>query len=127
MEKSNIQMKKVFPTLKDILVRNMLYLLLRRWSIIFELFSRKFLINGKHPCSFSAAPTPKSVSCPGQSRRAPNDIRDLPGFRLLFRSTVQISNSSFQSIFLTSFLSFSKIPRARGHRRKFALAALSVL
>lgn len=70
-------------TLLDILVRNMLYLLLRRWSIIFELFFPE-------------------ISDKRQSRRAPNDLCDLYAtFRFLFRSNVQVSNSSFQSFVLT--------------------------
>ena len=67
--------------------------------MIFELFSRKFLINGKHSCSFSAAPTPKSVSCPGGEPQT-----TYATFRLLFRSKVQISNCSFQSIFFNKLL-----------------------
>ena len=88
----------------------MLYLLLRRWSIIFELFSRKFLINGKHSCSFSAAPTPKSVSRPGQSRRAPNDIRDLPSFVPFLRPNIQ----KFIPVGFSNKMTLSRKSRGRG-------------
>ena len=107
-------MNKIFPTLLDILVRNMLYLLLRRWSIVFELFFPEI-----------------SDKC--QSRRAPNDLCDLYATCMQPSVFCFVPTSKYPKVhsnqLFSHFLSFSEY-RGRvvtGHRRKFALAVLSIL
>ena len=70
----------------------MLYLLLRRWSISFELF---------FPEISAGEPQTTYATCMHAT------------FRLLFRSNIQISKGSFQSLIFTLPV-FLGIPRARG-------------